>query len=284
MPDIKPIDLIKKYELRPRKSLGQHFLVELPTIRKIVKSVNAKKDDVILEIGCGPGIITPELSQTAKNVIAIDIDTRAIDAASNEWKEYKNIDWILADILSYDLEGIAKNDKLIIAGNLPYNISSKILFWMIKNRKLIKHAVVMLQKDVAVRICSKSGNKNYGILSVMTQALSTARVLFDVGRHNFYPPPDVISSIISLNFNDDKNQHEKIENYKNFSNIVRAAFGMRRKMIRNALIGSTIMKLKKETVDTILKEAYINPKCRPENVEVDEFITLSNCLTKISHE
>lgn len=267
--------ILRKYGIRPKKRLGQHFLCEMPTIKKIVDSIEIDRDDIVLEIGPGPGFMTRGIAGLAKTVYAVEKDASLIDIAKSELADCTNIVWIDGDILGIDPDKIAPAEKLRIAGNLPYNISSQIVFWMIEHRCRIRDATIMLQKEVAGRICAKNGGKDFGILSVMSQAFARCERLFDISRSNFVPPPDVTSSIIRMDF---QNAHRRVGDCDFFSRVVRAAFGKRRKTLRNALLGSRDLMVEKAELDAALLQCGIDGRRRPEALSVDEFISLADAL------
>ena len=292
MPTTSVIALLKKYGITPKKRLGQHFLSATPTIKKIVDAIAPSKGECILEIGPGPGIMTSLLAEKAGHVIAIDRDAELLEIARSEFGSIPNITWLESDILKVDLEeilsargswipplnrrraGVDRGSKIV--GNLPYNISSPILFWLIENRSLISRAVIMVQKEVAQRIAAKPGGKDYGVLSVQTQAYARVKKLFDVSPKNFIPPPKVMSSVLEIDFT--ANDIDEPEDYFAFKEVVRAAFGKRRKTIRNALLGSSLARISAATIDPALEEAGIDPKRRPETLTVDEFKRLASLL------
>jgi len=251
MPITSTQSLLKKHDIRPKKQLGQHFLSAIPTVKKIVASADIRKTDTVVEIGPGPGIMTGYISEAAKKVVAIDMDVDILAVAKKELSAHRNITWVRNNILKVDLKKLVRK-KAIVLGNLPYNISSQIIFWMIDNRKNISKANIMLQKEVAVRICAKPGGKDYGIISVIAQAFAKCQKLFDVSAKSFIPPPKVTSSVITLNFED---TDYKIDDEENFKKIVKAAFGQRRKTLRNSLVGASNVKLKPEDVDSALLDS-----------------------------
>lgn len=280
--------ILKKYSIKPNKKLGQHFLSELPTIKKIAASLETTPDDTVLEIGPGLGIMTGLIASKARNVIAVEKDSRLLEIAKIENSQHSNIEWHNEDILNVaigDFVGAGSprpqwarkprpyNDTTIkIIGNLPYNISSPIIFWMIDNRKFISSAVVMIQKEVAVRLAAKPGNKDYGILSVILQAYADCKKLFDISASNFIPPPKVMSSVVKIDFR----ENPLVSGDENlFKNVVKAAFGKRRKTIRNALIGAHNIQLTPNEVDKTLSEIKIDPKRRAETLSVSDFDKLA---------
>ena len=276
--------ILKRHGIRPKKRLGQNFLAQMPTIRKIVDAIDPLADECVLEIGPGPGIMTKLLAERAGLVIAVDKDASIIEVAREELGDSQNVRFIEGDVLELDLgkaiselpENLAK--KIKVAGNLPYNISSPILFWILKNRGLISRAIVMVQKEVALRIAASPGGKDYGTLSVRTQAYASAKRLFDVSPSNFTPPPEVNSSVVEIDFAGGAS--EKPEDDAAFEAVVRAAFGKRRKTLRNALLGSALG-LKPDALDAALSKSEIDGKRRPETLTVDEFIRLAGYLKKL---
>ncbi len=272
--------ILKKHEIRPKKMFGQNFLTPTPTIEKIVNSLDPKPDDILIEIGPGLGLMTSIAAGKVDHIFAVDMDAEILDIAQTEFGDIENISWIHADILDTGIEDLLAGHKspvinLKILGNLPYNISSPIIFWMLENRSMIKRAVIMLQKEVAVRIVAKPGGKTYGILSVLLQAFADCRKLFDISGKSFIPPPDVTSSVISIDFNTDD---LGIGDEDWFRHVVKAAFGKRRKTIRNSLIGAQAIDLKPEGIDLALEKCKIDPKRRAETLSVAEFISLANTL------
>lgn len=283
--------LLKKYNITPKKRLGQHFLAAGPTIEKIVASLEIKKDDIVLEIGPGLGLMTGLIAERAKHVFAVDADTSIIEIAKEELRHHKNITWVNEDILRINSGKIGtaalsgnldvklgyfahtQDDKFKIIGNLPYNISSPIIFWMIENRAKISEAIIMVQKEVAVRLAAKPGNKDYGILSVLLQARADVKKLFDVSAKSFIPPPKVQSSVVRIKFNEDL---YKIKDGARFAAIVKGAFGKRRKTLRNALIGAKNLQLDAAHLDEILSRCKIDGKRRPETLTVEEYIMLAD--------
>jgi len=270
--------ILRNFEIRPKKKLGQHFLHATPTIKKIVASLAITRGDTVVEIGPGPGVMTPFISDAAKSVIAIDADADMIEILKSRMSDRKNVKIVYSDILKVKLPYLIENKKRVkIIGNLPYNISSQIVFWMIDSRKNISKAVIMVQKEVAQRLAAKPGGKEYGILSVILQAFARCSKLFDVSPNNFLPPPKVTSSILMIEFSDPE---DKIGSEEVFIKTVKAAFGKRRKTIRNSLLESKDQLFSAVKIDSALTNLGIDPKRRAETLSVKEFIALSNLLTQ----
>lgn len=215
--------------LRTKKSLGQHFLKDGNMIRKIVDNIDAQPDDKVIEIGPGAGALTDYLVQRFSNLTVIEIDQRMVELLS---VKYPGLDIVEKDILKYDWADIINSDKPIhVIGNLPYYITSQILFAILEQRAHISSALLMMQKEVADRIVASSGSKVYGILSVQCQLMSSPEILFDVPPSVFIPPPSVESSVVKFIF-DKPNLACSDSNLKT---VVRMAFNQRRKKLSNAL-------------------------------------------------
>ncbi|MCX6235551.1 MAG: 16S rRNA (adenine(1518)-N(6)/adenine(1519)-N(6))-dimethyltransferase RsmA [Bacteroidetes bacterium] len=218
--------------VRPKKYLGQHFLVDGNIARKIAGSLLAPTGNVI-EVGAGKGILTRILLENKDlHFIAVEIDSESIEYLKSALPESEG-KIIHGDFLKLDMKEIFSLPFSVI-GNFPYNISSQILFKVLENRDLVTEMVGMFQKEVAERIVAKPGSKIYGILSVLTQAFYTPELLFTVGEQVFYPPPQVKSAVVRLT----RNMTGRLEcDEKLFFTVVKKAFNQRRKTLRNALKG-----------------------------------------------
>jgi 16S rRNA (adenine1518-N6/adenine1519-N6)-dimethyltransferase len=217
------------YPVRAKKHLGQHFLMDDNIARKIVTSLRENQN--VLEIGPGTGILTNHLLQISNiNLKVIEIDRESVDYLTQQFPVLAE-KIISADFLRYDLKDLFDGNFSVI-GNFPYNISTQILFNVLEYRDQVNEVVGMFQKEVAVRIASKPGNKDYGILSVLLQAFYNIEYLFTVNESVFVPPPKVKSAVIRLLRNDVK----KLDcDEKLFVTVVKTAFNQRRKTLRNAL-------------------------------------------------
>jgi 16S rRNA (adenine1518-N6/adenine1519-N6)-dimethyltransferase len=214
---------------KTKKSLGQHFLKDGNMIRKIAESVPAEPFHKIIEIGPGDGALTAVLLEKFDDVTAIEIDRRMIEVLT---EKFSSLDIIHEDILKFDWNTISSISKPVhIVGNLPYYITSQILFAILENRSMLTSALLMMQKEVAERIVAEPGTKAYGILSVQGQLMSTPEILFDVPPDVFKPRPSVDSSVIKFTFNKPK----LICSDQNLKTVVRMAFNQRRKKLSNAL-------------------------------------------------
>ncbi|MFH1875107.1 MAG: 16S rRNA (adenine(1518)-N(6)/adenine(1519)-N(6))-dimethyltransferase RsmA [Pseudomonadota bacterium] len=270
--------LLKKYQIRPKKYMGQNFLKAVPTLEKIVRLAEISKDDDVLEIGSGLGVMTALLADQAHLVYAVEKDRAAAQIIQEEFGNLKNIQLIVDDFLKLDLQqNLAQaRTPLKVVGNIPYNISTPIIFKLIENKNLIQQSILTIQKEVANRIVAKPNCKDYGILSIMLQVHAKCEKLFDVSPNSFIPPPKVTSSVIKIDFENAPNL--EIKSMASFENLVKAAFGQRRKTIKNALTGSPKLKCNSSQVSELLKQNNIKESLRPEQITIEEYIGLANSL------
>lgn len=215
--------------IRPKKSLGQHFLKDANMIEKIVDSVVAQPGDRIIEIGPGTGLLTEVLLEWFEDVVAVELDQRAVEVLE---QKFPDLNIIHKDILEVDFKELAiGKDETHVIGNLPYYITSQILFLLLENRVFLNDGLLMMQKEVAERLVADIRTKDYGILSVQTQLMSSPEILFDVPRQVFSPQPNVDSAMVRLSF--DKGALECSDDH--LKTVVRTAFNQRRKKLSNAL-------------------------------------------------
>jgi 16S rRNA (adenine1518-N6/adenine1519-N6)-dimethyltransferase len=255
----------------PQKRFGQNFLTNKHYAAKIVDSIKLSEHDTILEIGPGRGALTELINeQKAKKKLAVEIDPQLFEQLR---KNYGEVEIIQNDILSFSFEGLYKqsNSKIKVVGNIPYNITSPILFHLLDNSSYISQAVLMIQKEVAERLIAQKDTKEYGILSILVNAQAQVLKLFVVDRKNFYPQPKVDSMVIKLEFL--KSQSE-LENYELFKQIVKSTFNNRRKMIKNSL-----KKIVNEQELGKIKSVALN--LRPENLSIIDFSNLTNEIEQI---
>lgn len=255
---------------RPKKSLGQHFLRDGNIARNIVAAIGARPEDVILEIGPGEGALTGLLAQTGSALVLVELDARAAGVLRRLYGGEK-IEILQEDVLSTDLAAIAERHgtALRIVGNIPYYITSPILFRILDHRSMIRDALLMMQKDVARRLVAVPRTKEYGILSVFCTLFTDAELLFDVPPGVFYPKPRVMSSVIRLSIL--RQSRYPLADEAHFRRMVRAIFGKRRKTLRNSLgyfLDGAVPALPQD----------VDMGKRPEELSVEELVGLSNAL------
>tara|TARA_E500000331_G_scaffold358013_1_gene422227 strand:+ start:10594 stop:11439 length:846 start_codon:yes stop_codon:yes gene_type:complete len=263
-------DVINRYGLTAKKSLGQHFLLDRNLNDRIVNRALGKNVDLsnytIIEIGPGPGGLTRSILEcNPRELIAIEKDTRCIKAISDLKAEYKNKLVIKqSNALNINLSELGTKPIQIIA-NLPYNIGAPLLIKWLKQAHHINQMTLMFQKEVVDRLIAKPSSKAYGRLSVITQWLCHTKFEFDINSRAFTPPPNVTSSLITLKPRPNITSKPKFENMEK---VTAAAFGQRRKMLRTSL----------KSLDINMIALGINPKLRAENLTVEEYVSLANAI------
>jgi 16S rRNA (adenine1518-N6/adenine1519-N6)-dimethyltransferase len=253
--------------LKPKKSLGQNFLRDENILRKIVESLDLRNDDIVVEIGCGNGALTKHLADRPIKLIGIEVDERAIELLRESVSP--KMDLIHADVLDVNLQELSdrQQGRLRIVGNIPYYLTSEILFRLFGAREVLIDATLMMQLEVARRLVAPTRKKDYGILSVFTQFYTDCEMLFKVSRNCFFPRPDVDSAVVHLKFKERLPHCDE----QLFRTVVRATFGKRRKTLRNGLksIGFN---------DNVLDSIKFDLTKRPEELNVENFVRLANLL------
>ncbi|MCG8605484.1 16S rRNA (adenine(1518)-N(6)/adenine(1519)-N(6))-dimethyltransferase RsmA [bacterium] len=257
---------------RPKKSLGQNFLVDENIARKIIDVVTPKPEDVIVEIGPGFGVLTKYLVPKVGRLIAVEIDRELAKELSETYSHHQNFELIHADFLKTDLSELARGStKLRVVGNIPYHITSPVIFKTFEDREIVHDLTLMIQREVAQRIVALPGKRDYGILSVLSQLYSEPRIAFSVSRHVFRPKPDVDSAIVRWNFG--KMGDPLIKDPVMFRKIIHTVFQQRRKMLRSSLRSDPTLAQRVLSLDFDLKR-------RPEDLDPSEFVTLANQVCK----
>jgi 16S rRNA (adenine1518-N6/adenine1519-N6)-dimethyltransferase len=275
-----PQKALKILGRKPSKILGQHFLLHQATAEKIVGTINPGPGDVVVEVGAGLGALTLPLSKSGADIIAIELDQELAEFVRQEIRQ-KSVTVECTDILKFNLIKLYQHfdKKLRIIGNLPYNISSPILFKLMDAAPCIQVAVLMLQDEVAERVLAAPGGKEYGILSVMARYHSEPRRVMRVKPSQFHPPPRVDSQVVSFTFRPCPLKPKVDPSW--LLQVVKAAFSHRRKTIKNSLLSSNLAKQTPEVVDISLKSAAIEPSQRPESLTLEDFLRLAEGLAKM---
>ncbi len=258
-----------KYRLN--KNLGQHFLNDRQILAGIAEALSPGRAERIVEIGPGGGALTEFLLKKDIPVTAVELDTRWAGEIKKRFADFAGFEVIEGDILLFDWEKCAQGgmDRLAVAGNIPYQITSPLHFALIENRKYIEQAVFLMQKEVAERIAATPGGKSYGIISIAVQYFFEAELLFDVAPDSFIPPPKVWSSVLRLTKKTPEPQ--EVKDWDGFMKFVKTVFNQRRKMIRNSL--KNMLKNSKLSKES---EKYL--KFRPEQLSIEQLIRLYNDL------
>jgi len=252
-----------KINNKPKKRFGQNFLQDENILKKIVMEIDPQPDDAIIEIGPGYGALTQKLFSATKNLIAVEIDN---ELAIGLQEKFPELNLINEDFLGTDLFNLTSEKKLRIVGNIPYNITSPILFKLIENNTLIKDAVFMVQLEVAKRMTADRGTKDYGILAVILKYFTETDFCFKISPNVFYPKPKVFSALVHIHF---KEMLHPVEEQKLFMDTVKAAFGNRRKILKNSFSNSIFNEID-------FSNSGADLSLRAENLSVDDFIKLSN--------
>ena len=265
-----PVRVSPYHHLRPRKSLGQNFLRDQNILRKIVRAIDPQPTDAMIEIGPGEGALTQHLNPKVGWLMAVDVDKRSVERVR---EAFPRVEIVHDDFLKIDIESIARRHggTIRVVGNIPYNITSPILFQILDHRAFIRDAVLMVQKEVAQRLVAGPGTKGYGILSIFFQVFADVELLFDVSPNAFFPRPDVTSSVIHLTML--TTPRIEISNERVFRAMVRSVFGKRRKMLRGSM---------KYFCD---EHGYELPRNldltrRPEDLTIGELVHMSNTLVQ----
>ena len=277
-----PRALLKAWNLRPKKKLGQHFLVDPSTAEMIVRRSRITAADTVLEIGAGLGALTIPAAGVAKRVYAVETDPKLTQLLKTELLVHKltNIEIIEKNILQVDISSLANKSGrgLIVMGNLPYNISSQILVQLIEARDHVSRSILMFQKELARRIKAGSGNKDYGRLTVMLSYCAEIKSIATIAPSLFYPPPKIESEVVEVDFNISRAypSHDETMLFQ----VIKAAFGNRRKTLKNSLSASGLH-IDPQTAEKALTAAGIDPGRRAETLEAAEFIALQISLAQI---
>jgi 16S rRNA (adenine1518-N6/adenine1519-N6)-dimethyltransferase len=275
-----PRTLLNAWNLRPRKRLGQNFLTAADVSGRIVAAAAVAPEDVVLEIGPGLGALTLPLAARAARLIAVETDAEILGLLRTELlaARRRNVETIHASILDTDIAALAPPDRrLVVLGNLPYNISSPVLVRLVESRQRVDRAVLMLQKELVDRIVAAPGGRDYGRLTVMLAYCATVRRLFTVAADRFFPRPKVDSAVVEIRFKAAPDFPARDERF--LWKVVQAAFGQRRKTLRNALSGSALP-LDAAGAEAVLRAAGIDPARRAETLSVAEFVALSHAAAE----
>ena len=256
--------ILNKYNVHPNKKLGQNFLFDEQSLQTIAQDVT--KEDTVIEIGPGLGTLTAILAEKANKVIAIELDSKMVSILKDRFKLYNNVQIVQDDILNVDIDKIAPKAKVV--ANLPYYITTSIITKLIKTN--IKDITILIQKEVAERICAEPGTKRAGAITYFVKYFADSKIIANVPKEYFIPAPEVESSIVKIVKRDKK--AAKVNNENLFFEIIKINFTQRRKTILNSL--SSI--ISKEVLKNILKECKIEENVRGENLSIEQFAMIAN--------
>ncbi len=273
--------LLKEQGLAASKKLGQNFLVHEHTAQRIVDFVELSKEDTVLEIGVGLGALTRPLAEAAGQVLGLEADSGIIRLHEEQGDLPENVHLMHQDVLKADydeLVQLSQGKKLKIIANLPYSISSPFLFQLIEQHEQIDFAVIMLQKEVALRLLAQPGTKEYGVPTVMLGTVATVKMLMHVGPEEFHPRPKVDSAVIRLSFDPLPERAAALGNFdrKLLKTIVSSTFGQRRKTLLNGLASAGL--LSKDVLRECINEAELLPSVRAEQLTLETFVRLAQII------
>ena len=256
--------IMNKYNVHPNKRLGQNFLFDETSLKKIAE--NVQENDTIIEIGPGLGTLTAILGQKAKKVIAVELDKNMVQILNDRFKLYENIEILNEDILNVDLDKMAPKAKVI--ANLPYYITTPIIIKLLKTN--IKEITILIQQEVAQRICAKTGEKKAGAITYFVDYYAEAQIIANVPKEVFVPAPEVESSIVKMKVREEKKV--KVKDEKLLFEIIRTNFNGRRKTLLNSLCNI----IEKEKLKSILEELNIDSNVRGENLTLEQYAKIVN--------
>lgn len=274
--------IMKKYNIRANKSLGQNFLINEEVVKNIVECSKIEKEDLVIEIGPGLGTLTKYLLEKAGKVICIELDTKMLQILEDRFSLYDNFELINNDVLKVDLKNIIEKEKtqgkikqVKIVANLPYYITTPIIMKLLEEELELESITVMIQKEVADRLIAIPGEKNTGAITYSVYYYASSEAIMEVPNSSFIPEPEVTSKIIKLNIRKEPVVTPK-DKEKMFK-IIKYAFTQKRKTLLNSLTNNKIFENKQQGIE-ILNSLQINENCRPEELTLEQFKKISDNL------
>ena len=282
MSSTSPKILLRRLGLKPKKALGQHFLLHPHQARRIVEALGLQGGETVVEIGAGLGALTGFLAAAAGRVVALERDPALAQFLQEElFAASPRVTVVCQDVLEFDFGALSRDagQPLVLVGNLPYQITSPLLFKLIDARESVARAVFMMQQEVAHRLLARPGTRDYGIISVLVQYHFRLTRLFSLTPGNFYPPPQVTSAVLALN---PASPAPAARDAALLSRVVKAAFGQRRKTLNNTLVArAATFGLTPEALRAVLTEMDIDPARRGETLSVAAFVAVSNKIAAL---
>lgn len=268
------IDVIKKFGFQFNKKFGQNFIFDTNLLNAIVSDADVDSNTTVLEIGCGAGTLTKQIASKAKRVVSYEIDTNLKPILEENLKGIKNVEVVFADVMSQktsEIEEILGDDYVIIA-NLPYYITTPIIFKFLEEAKRLKRLVIMVQLEVAERLTAQENTANYGAITAQLKYRSDVKITRIVKRNMFTPAPNVDSAVVRIDFV----KKYDIRDEKTLNNLIKSAFQMRRKTLCNNL--KNTFGYTNEQAVKLLGEAGLEPNVRGEALSVEQFVKLANLM------
>lgn len=271
-------EYLRRTGKRPKKRLSQNFLIDPNVLPIIIEAIEIEDADLVLEIGAGLGYLTKTLGDNAKTVVSVEVDTDLYAELQHEFEDYPRIRIVQADILKLNLfpilAGVPRLNAKVV-GNLPYHITTPILWKLLAHCELIGSCVLMMQTEVAQRIVASPGGKDYGALSVAVSYYARSEILRSFSSNQFYPIPGVDSALVRLRI--EETPSVEVGDEALFFRILRAAFQFRRKTLRNAMLRAGLP-VSNGVLDEIFEELHIDGRRRGETLDIREFASLANSV------
>ena len=274
--------IMKKYNIRANKNLGQNFLINEEVVKNIVGCSNIEKEDLVIEIGPGLGTLTKYLLEKAGKVICIELDTKMLQILEDRFSLYNNFELINNDVLKVDLKNIIEKEKeegkiknVKIVANLPYYITTPIIMKLLEEELELESITVMIQKEVADRLIATPGEKNTGAITYSVYYYASSEAIMEVPNSSFIPEPEVTSKVIKLNIR--KEPIVRPKNKEKMFKIIKYAFMQKRKTLLNSLTNNGVFENKQKGIE-ILNSLGIKENVRPEELTLEQFEKISNIL------
>ena len=277
--------ILNKYNIRANKRYGQNFLIDDDILTGIVNVADIKKEDLVIEIGPGLGNLTKYLLESAGYVIAVEIDKKMIEILNDRFSKYENFLLLNEDILKVNKKEIIKKiekesgikyKNIKVVANLPYYVTTPIIFKLLQDENKINEITIMVQKEVADRMVANVKSKDYGILTLMVKYLADADIKLEVKNTCFIPAPNVTSSVIKLI----KEKKYTVSNEKMLFDLIHSSFAQRRKKMINSLVATRFMNLDKSFIENIFKECNIDFNTRAEELSIEKYIQIVNNINE----
>lgn len=274
-------DIMQRFELHPKKKWGQNFLIDQNILSKIAEACALDKDSLAVEIGPGMGALTERLAASGARVLAIDIDRQLKPVLEETLGHCENVRLVFGDMLQFDLEHelcTAFNMENIspykVCANIPYNITTPIIFHLLEECRHLQSAILMMQKEVALRLTAAPGSKDYGLLTLNVAYHSQVETITRVSRNCFYPRPEVDSSVVKITPYPNNTKRVTVKDEQILKNFMKAAFQQRRKTILNSC--ASFFKREKSEAVALLKSLGLNPEARPEQLSLEDFARIAD--------
>lgn len=279
----KTIEIINQYDFVFQKKFGQNFLIDTHVLDKIINAAEITKEDLVVEIGPGIGTMTQYLAHAAREVVAIEIDKMLIPILQHTLSEYDNVTIINEDVLKVDLNKLAEERNggrpIKVVANLPYYITTPIVMGLFENHVPLHSITIMVQKEVADRMCMGPGTKDYGALSLAVQYYARAYLVANVPQNCFMPRPKIGSAVIKLTVHE--NPPVTVRDEKLMFQLIRASFNQRRKTLVNGLNNSPKLHYSKEQIAQAIEKLELSPSVRGEALTLEQFARLADILLEL---